>query len=160
MSVLLTGEPRRQSVYRQGGRRGTAAARSAGSNPTTRATDLPATLTATLPPATATAAATATAKATPAIVGDGVPPNTGGTFPPYTGPVSGGRAAPAARPTRPVGRAIRSAGDYGAPHANVVALTFDDGPTPYYSPAIISYLEQTHTPATFFVLGQYAQAYP
>jgi peptidoglycan/xylan/chitin deacetylase (PgdA/CDA1 family) len=42
----------------------------------------------------------------------------------------------------------------------VVALTFDDGPTPYYTPAIISYLEQTHTPATFFVLGQYAQAYP
>jgi peptidoglycan/xylan/chitin deacetylase (PgdA/CDA1 family) len=59
-----------------------------------------------------------------------------------------------------VGRAIRSASDYGAPHANVVALTFDDGPTPAYSPAIISYLEKTHTPATFFVLGQYAKAYP
>jgi peptidoglycan/xylan/chitin deacetylase (PgdA/CDA1 family) len=41
-----------------------------------------------------------------------------------------------------------------------VALTFDDGPTPGYSPAIISYLEKTHTPATFFVLGQYAKAYP
>jgi peptidoglycan/xylan/chitin deacetylase (PgdA/CDA1 family) len=42
----------------------------------------------------------------------------------------------------------------------VVALTFDDGPTPAYSPAIIAYLEKTHTPATFFVLGQYAKAYP
>ncbi|MGE5335210.1 MAG: polysaccharide deacetylase family protein, partial [Nitrososphaerota archaeon] len=48
----------------------------------------------------------------------------------------------------------------GTPHTNTVALTFDDGPTPYYSPAIISYLEKTHTPATFFVLGQYAKAYP
>jgi peptidoglycan/xylan/chitin deacetylase (PgdA/CDA1 family) len=42
----------------------------------------------------------------------------------------------------------------------MVALTFDDGPTPFTSPPIISFLEQTHTPATFFVMGQYARAYP
>ena len=41
-----------------------------------------------------------------------------------------------------------------------VALTFDDGPTPYTSPPILSYLEQTHTPATFFVEGQYVHLWP
>ncbi len=127
------------------------------SSPTARATHLPAT--ATMAPPTATFTATATPKATPAIVGDGVPP-TGGTFPPYTGPISGGQGCPGGQAPAPAGHAIRSASDYGAPHANAVALTFDDGPTPAYSPAIISYLEKTHTPATFFVLGQYAKAYP
>jgi peptidoglycan/xylan/chitin deacetylase (PgdA/CDA1 family) len=128
------------------------------SSPTARATHLPATATA-VPP-TATLTATATPKATPAIVGDGVPPSSGGTFPPYTGPISGGQGCPGGQAPAPAGRAIRSASDYGAPHANVVALTFDDGPTPAYSPAIISYLEKMHTHATFFVLGQYAKAYP
>lgn len=43
---------------------------------------------------------------------------------------------------------------------NEVALTFDDGPTPSTSPPILSFLEQSHTPATFFVEGQYASAWP
>jgi peptidoglycan/xylan/chitin deacetylase (PgdA/CDA1 family) len=46
------------------------------------------------------------------------------------------------------------------PVLNEVALTFDDGPTPYTSPAIFSVLERTHTPATFFVLGQYVHLWP
>jgi peptidoglycan-N-acetylglucosamine deacetylase len=70
------------------------------------------------------------------------------------------RAARAGHAPKPVSWAIHSAKDYGARRANVVALTFDDGPTPYYTPQIIAYLKKTHTPATFFVLGQYAQAYP
>jgi peptidoglycan-N-acetylglucosamine deacetylase len=41
-----------------------------------------------------------------------------------------------------------------------VALAFDDGPTPYSSPDVISVLEQTHTPATFFVMGQYVANWP
>lgn len=41
-----------------------------------------------------------------------------------------------------------------------VALTFDDGPTPDSTPAILNVLEQTHTAATFFVLGQYVTASP
>jgi len=41
-----------------------------------------------------------------------------------------------------------------------VALTFDDGPTPYSTPPILSYLEQTHTPATFMVEGQYVHLWP
>jgi peptidoglycan/xylan/chitin deacetylase (PgdA/CDA1 family) len=41
-----------------------------------------------------------------------------------------------------------------------IALTFDDGPTPYTSPPILDILEKTHTPATFFVEGQYIQRWP
>lgn len=128
-------------------------------SPTARATvatELAATSTATFPVATATA----TAKPTPPSVGDGVASTGGVSYPPYTGPITGGQGCPNGHAPKPTGWAIYGANDYGAPHANVVALTFDDGPTPAYSPAIISYLEQTHTPATFFVLGQYAQAYP
>lgn len=158
VSVLLLAASLSGSLYMGGGSiEGLLSAFTAAS-PTVRATDVPATPTATFPPATATA--TAKASPTPAIVGDGVPPTGGGSYPPYTGPISGGQGCPNGQAPKPTGRAIYSASDYGAPHANVVALTFDDGPTPYYSPAIISYLEQTHTPATFFVLGQYAQAYP
>jgi peptidoglycan-N-acetylglucosamine deacetylase len=43
---------------------------------------------------------------------------------------------------------------------NEIALTFDDGPTPYSSPAILDFLEKTHTPATFFVEGSYALNWP
>jgi peptidoglycan/xylan/chitin deacetylase (PgdA/CDA1 family) len=37
--------------------------------------------------------------------------------------------------------------------ARCVALTFDDGPQPPYTDALLDVLEQTATPATFFVLG-------
>ncbi|MGO9751091.1 MAG: polysaccharide deacetylase family protein [Solirubrobacteraceae bacterium] len=40
-----------------------------------------------------------------------------------------------------------------------VALTFDDGPSAYTG-AILRILRQTHTPATFFVIGRLALAYP
>ncbi|MGO9794201.1 MAG: polysaccharide deacetylase family protein [Solirubrobacteraceae bacterium] len=40
-----------------------------------------------------------------------------------------------------------------------VALTFDDGPSAYTG-AILRILRRTHTPATFFVIGRWAQAYP
>jgi peptidoglycan/xylan/chitin deacetylase (PgdA/CDA1 family) len=41
-----------------------------------------------------------------------------------------------------------------------VALTFDDGPNPITTPLLLSVLEQTHTPATFFVVGRAAVAHP
>src|SRR5258708_7461040 len=50
-------------------------------------------------------------------------------------------------------------GDPG-PAPREVALTFDDGPTPYTSPPILDILEKTHTPATFFVEGQYIHTWP
>jgi peptidoglycan/xylan/chitin deacetylase (PgdA/CDA1 family) len=40
-----------------------------------------------------------------------------------------------------------------------VALTFDDGPGAS-TPAILAILKRTHTPATFFLIGRYARAYP
>jgi peptidoglycan/xylan/chitin deacetylase (PgdA/CDA1 family) len=44
--------------------------------------------------------------------------------------------------------------------ARVVALTFDDGPDPGYTPAILTLLERYHARATFFVLGQEAVRHP
>jgi len=35
-----------------------------------------------------------------------------------------------------------------------VALTFDDGPNPKYTPQLLSYLRENHVPATFFLLGE------
>ncbi len=42
----------------------------------------------------------------------------------------------------------------------MVALTFDDGPSPHYTPAILKLLSQYHATATFFVLGSQAKRYP
>jgi peptidoglycan/xylan/chitin deacetylase (PgdA/CDA1 family) len=41
----------------------------------------------------------------------------------------------------------------GVPHHHVVALTFDDGPSPYTA-SIVKVLVRMHVPATFFVVGQ------
>jgi len=41
-----------------------------------------------------------------------------------------------------------------------VALTFDDGPSPVYTPRIMRVLRRLHVHATFFVIGYLAQAYP
>jgi peptidoglycan-N-acetylglucosamine deacetylase len=40
-----------------------------------------------------------------------------------------------------------------------VALTFDDGPG-LYTPQILGVLRRTRTPATFFVIGEWARRYP
>ncbi len=45
---------------------------------------------------------------------------------------------------------VRRTGD----RPKLVALTFDDGPDPKYTPQILSILEQYHVPATFFVIGE------
>ena len=41
-----------------------------------------------------------------------------------------------------------------------VALTFDDGPDPEFTPQILDVLEREHVPATFFVIGARAAAAP
>nr|CAH04368.1 NodB chitooligosaccharide deacetylase [Ensifer sp. BR816] len=41
-----------------------------------------------------------------------------------------------------------------------VYLTFDDGPHPYCTPAILDVLAEHRVPATFFVIGQYAADQP
>ena len=49
----------------------------------------------------------------------------------------------------------------GAPSAErAVALTFDDGPSPVYTPRILTRLARLHVHATFFVIGYLARAHP
>ncbi|UJF32419.1 polysaccharide deacetylase family protein [Paenibacillus hexagrammi] len=42
----------------------------------------------------------------------------------------------------------------------LVALTFDDGPNPVYTPQVLDVLKQYDAKATFFVLGKRVQMYP
>lgn len=42
----------------------------------------------------------------------------------------------------------------------LIALTFDDGPDPRWTPAILDILERENVPATFFIIGKNGQAYP
>ncbi len=46
------------------------------------------------------------------------------------------------------------------PSDKVVALTFDDGPDPDGTPEVLQVLAAHHAHATFFELGEYAEAYP
>ncbi len=43
---------------------------------------------------------------------------------------------------------------------DTVALTFDDGPNPDYTPQVLAVLREYHVTATFCVVGQNAEAYP
>ena len=43
---------------------------------------------------------------------------------------------------------------------HAVALTFDDGPYPLYTPKILALLKQYQAHATFFVLGRKVEKYP
>jgi len=105
---------------------------------------------------TATAAPSPTATPTPTLAPSPTP------APPTNVNPLGIRGCPTGGPT-PVGYVVRGGKLYpGTSGAlpNEVALTFDDGPTPDTSPPIYDVLERTHTPATFFIMGMYARAYP
>ena len=41
-----------------------------------------------------------------------------------------------------------------------IALTFDDGPHPTWTPRVLEALERAHLKATFFVVGRRVEAYP
>lgn len=45
-------------------------------------------------------------------------------------------------------------------HHKDIALTFDDGPYPFYTPLLLHVLERSQVPATFFVIGRCAQEFP
>ena len=47
-----------------------------------------------------------------------------------------------------------------AADAGKVALTFDDGPHPAYTEALLDGLKERNVKATFFVLGEHAELYP
>lgn len=61
---------------------------------------------------------------------------------------------------KPYPLAIGGGTYHNAPVPNEVALTFDDGPVDATTIPIMNELTRTHTPATFFVQGLYAHAFP
>jgi len=56
----------------------------------------------------------------------------------------------------PTSYVIERAGD----RPGLLALTFDDGPDPRWTPAILDILKREQVPATFFIVGKNGQAYP
>jgi peptidoglycan-N-acetylglucosamine deacetylase len=48
----------------------------------------------------------------------------------------------------------------GGDRPGLIALTFDDGPDPDWTPAILDVLKRENVPATFFIIGKNGQAYP
>ncbi len=56
----------------------------------------------------------------------------------------------------PTSYVIERTGD----HPGEIALTFDDGPDPSWTPAILDILKRENVPATFFVIGKNGDAYP
>lgn len=53
------------------------------------------------------------------------------------------------------GRTLRITGD-----ASTLALTFDDGPNPAVTPALLNLLERHDARATFFLMGRHVRAFP
>jgi cellulose synthase/poly-beta-1,6-N-acetylglucosamine synthase-like glycosyltransferase/peptidoglycan/xylan/chitin deacetylase (PgdA/CDA1 family)/spore germination protein YaaH len=55
---------------------------------------------------------------------------------------------------------IEAFGDPRVAGRKMIALTFDDGPDPRYTPKILDILKQKHAPAAFFVVGVNAEENP
>ncbi len=49
---------------------------------------------------------------------------------------------------------------HGPHHFKYVALTFDDGPNPIYTPEILNILNEKNVKATFFLIGKNVEDYP
>lgn len=47
-----------------------------------------------------------------------------------------------------------------SPRPKLIALTFDDGPYPVFTPLLLDELHALHVPATFFLIGRDAQQWP
>lgn len=60
----------------------------------------------------------------------------------------------------PVRRVSDLPGSGAGPADRVVALTFDDGPDPTFTPKVLDLLAQERVPATFFMIGWEAAASP
>jgi peptidoglycan-N-acetylglucosamine deacetylase len=57
-----------------------------------------------------------------------------------------------------VGSELRPTGEADPPRS--VALTFDDGPSPTYTPRVLAVLRRFGVPATFFMVGSMVDAHP
>ena len=72
-------------------------------------------------------------------------------------------APPAPESVRSLGPVIDARGgalEGHKPRPRTVALTFDDGPDPTWTPQILEVLRQYHVPATFFVIGAHVCLHP
>jgi peptidoglycan-N-acetylglucosamine deacetylase len=49
---------------------------------------------------------------------------------------------------------------YGKPKQKEIALTFDDGPDPKYTPQILDILDKNHIKGAFFMVGENAELHP
>lgn len=67
------------------------------------------------------------------------------------------RAVMLASSVTPAGRLVAW---HGSRRIAKLALTFDDGPHPVYTPMVLDILAATATRATFFLLGQKVERYP
>ncbi|MET7392404.1 bifunctional polysaccharide deacetylase/glycosyltransferase family 2 protein [Dactylosporangium sp. NPDC005572] len=74
----------------------------------------------------------------------------------------GGQPVPpaAATPTGPVLRVDPDGVTTAAVTAGAIALTYDDGPDPRWTPRILDLLREHHAHATFFVVGSQVNRYP
>lgn len=54
----------------------------------------------------------------------------------------------------------KSAGGEGSESSKRVALTFDDGPHPYYTEQLLKGLKERNVKATFFITGKNVETYP
>src|SRR2546422_4539686 len=84
---------------------------------------------------------------------------------PPAAPIPGpGGPVEAQRGGSPGGLVVRRIGDLPdsgvGPADKVVALTFDDGPDPSFTPKVLDMLAQYQVPATFFMIGWEAAASP
>lgn len=72
------------------------------------------------------------------------------------------KTASAPRPVAPdVLRQVAGGGDNGVANGEkIVALTFDDGPHPVHTPAILDVLAENHAVATFCMVGKQVVAHP
>jgi peptidoglycan/xylan/chitin deacetylase (PgdA/CDA1 family) len=61
-----------------------------------------------------------------------------------------------------VRRLVREKAGYGdrSTRPKLIALTFDDGPYPIFTPLLIERLRELHVPGTFFLIGRDAQQWP
>lgn len=95
----------------------------------------------------------------PILVGD--PPATAQAAAAVPGPPPPtARARTAARPARPVVPMPADLVSHLARPDRVVALTFDDGPSPDYTPQVLALLARYRVVATFCMIGPHATRYP
>jgi peptidoglycan-N-acetylglucosamine deacetylase len=130
------------------------------------------------PPASATTATepTASASSSPASEGEseaedtgspeapassGQEPEPGGTTDPGTEPASSPPAAPSPPAAEPAANMYDGPlGTRNHTGDDRVALTFDDGPSPEWTPKVLDMLREQGVKATFCLIGAYAEAYP